>query len=212
MTQPFYISSTFHTAWSIFKKQWWQVLIVVFCAYFLSTIVSQIVASTTRDNAMLKGILSVIITIANMVISMGAIKYLLAVARKQESPFSLVWSAAPLTVKYILGNILYVLIVIAGLLLLVVPGIYWAIKYSYIPYLIIDKGIGPMAAMKLSGKMTAGIKLDLLGFGAASIVVLYAGLIALLVGIFVTFPVVLIAQLLVYDMALARATESDTKN
>jgi uncharacterized membrane protein len=38
-----------------------------------------------------------------------------------------------------------------GMVLLVVPGIYLAVRYQFMPYLIIDKGMQPMDALRAAG-------------------------------------------------------------
>ena len=56
------------------------------------------------------------------------------------------------------------LIVLAGFILLIIPGIIWSIKYQYMIYLVIDKNMGIRESMKLSAAMTDGVKWDLLAF------------------------------------------------
>ncbi|MEK6223814.1 MAG: hypothetical protein N2A97_02985, partial [Thermodesulfobacteriales bacterium] len=54
--------------------------------------------------------------------------------------------------KFLLGYVLYTLLVVVGFLLLIVPGIYLAIKYQYVQYLIVDKNMDVIEAFKESGK------------------------------------------------------------
>jgi len=44
--------------------------------------------------------------------------------------------------------------IVVGLISLIVPGIIWAIKYMFIPLLIVDKGMGVQETMTASDKMT----------------------------------------------------------
>jgi len=99
----------------------------------------------------------------------------------------------------ILGATLLIgLIVIGGLILLIVPGIYWGIKYMFVPMLIIDKDLGIGEAMGESAKMTEGKKLALFGFGFAALGVMLLGAIALGVGVLVAMPVVWLATVYLY--------------
>ncbi|MCX6808778.1 MAG: hypothetical protein NTW50_03885 [Candidatus Berkelbacteria bacterium] len=80
----------------------------------------------------------------------------------------------------VLGAALLIgLIVMAGLVLLVVPGIFWGLKYMFTVILIIDKDLGIREAMAESAKMTAGIKFPLFGFCLASLGVMILGAIVL---------------------------------
>jgi hypothetical protein len=45
--------------------------------------------------------------------------------------------------------------------MLVVPGIYFALKYKFYDYLIVDKGMGPVETIKRSGVLTEGVKRNL---------------------------------------------------
>lgn len=66
--------------------------------------------------------------------------------------------------KYLAGSIIYMLLVGAGFIFFILPGIYFALKYQFYGYLIIDKGMGPIAALKESSKMTDGFKKNLIEF------------------------------------------------
>jgi len=74
------------------------------------------------------------------------------------------FSSYPLVINYIIASILYGLMVIVGLIFLIVPGIYLAIKHQFYTYLIVDKGMGPIEAIKESGRITKGALWNLLGF------------------------------------------------
>jgi hypothetical protein len=99
---------------------------------------------------------------------------------------------------YLIASILYVLIVLGGLLLLIVPGIVWAIKYSLYSFYIVDKKLSPMDAIRASGKATSGHKWHLLGFYLTMIGVNLVGLLALVVGLVATIPTTLVAHAAVY--------------
>ncbi|RJP35291.1 MAG: hypothetical protein C4536_01140 [Actinobacteria bacterium] len=66
--------------------------------------------------------------------------------------------------RYLLGLFLYSLIFIGGLLLLIVPGIIWAVKYQFFGYFIVDKGMKPVEALTRSGQLTMGKKGQILAF------------------------------------------------
>lgn len=100
--------------------------------------------------------------------------------------------------RIFLGTLLYMLIVVGGLILLIVPGIMWAIKYQFIIQLIVDKDMQVMDALRTSGKMTEGVKGQLFVFALKCFGIMLLGFIALGVGIFVAVPVVWLASVYVY--------------
>ena len=71
--------------------------------------------------------------------------------------------------RYVFTWILYFLIVIAGSLLLVIPGIIWGIRYALAPHAVIVEGLGVRQALSRSSALTDGRKSQIfsheLGFG-----------------------------------------------
>jgi len=91
--------------------------------------------------------------------------------------------------RFFFTNLAYGLIVLAGLVLLIVPGIIWGIKYMFAPYIVVDRGAGVGDALKESGRITYGHKWQLLWLGLALLGLNMLGFLALLVGLLVTIPV-----------------------
>lgn len=101
-------------------------------------------------------------------------------------------------INYILGYILYMIIVVIGVFLLIVPGVIWGIKYSFMFYIMVDQKVGPLKAFEMSGQMTDGIKMDLFVLYLVYVLIIVAGLLALFIGIFVAIPVMMMAHAYVY--------------
>ena len=76
----------------------------------------------------------------------------------------------------------------SGLCCLIVPGIIVAYMFLYVGYLIIDRGLGPIAALSESRVVTDGYKMDLFLFSLAVALVNIIGVVCLFVGLFVTIP------------------------
>lgn len=131
-------------------------------------------------------------------VDIGLIKIALKFHGNQKPVFGDLFSGTKVFWQYIAGSILYGLIVIAGFLLLIIPGIIWSIKFQYYSYLIIDKGLGPVEALKQSSKITQGIKWDLFVFNLALIGVIVLGFLALFIGLFWAVPTNMLATAYVY--------------
>ena len=96
----------------------------------------------------LNGIISLISQVTSAIISMGLITVSLRFCDGDKGEFSDLFSCVPLLINYLVGSILYVLIMAGGTLLLVVPGIIWMIKFQFFTYLIVDRKLGPVKALK----------------------------------------------------------------
>lgn len=101
-------------------------------------------------------------------------------------------------IKFIFSSILYILIVIGGLILLIVPGIMWAMKYQFMSYLIIEKDMGIMDALRKSGEITNGHKMNLFAFSILLALIQILGVLALGVGLFAAIPTTMMAMVYVY--------------
>ncbi len=111
--------------------------------------------------------------------------------------------------KILGANILLCLIIGIGFALLIVPGMYWALKYSMTINLIVDKDMDIMEAMKESARMTNGIKWPLFGFMLTCLGVTILGLLCLGVGSLVAVPVVWLATAYIYRNLLVNSTEEN---
>lgn len=133
-----------------------------------------------------------------IIIEIGIIKIFLKIIDGKKFAFGDLFGYTGLFFNYILTYILYSLIILGGLILLIVPGIIWAIKYCFSIYLAIDKKMKPMEAIKRSGEMTQGIKWELLIFWLTMLGLNILGALLLMVGLLVTVPVTGLAFIHIY--------------
>ena len=182
------------------------VILVVATNIFLSSFPTFISEKTPMVVAAAAGTMSWIIL---MLIEMGTMQISLKTVDDRGLRFSDLWSASPVLVSYIAGSALYALAVAVGLALLVVPGVYLAIRLQFYGYLIIDKGMGAIEALQKSGNLTQGIKLDLFLFGLGLMALNILGALALGVGLFITIPMTWIASAYVYRRLQMQADNED---
>lgn len=100
--------------------------------------------------------------------------------------------------SYVVGTLVYGLIVVLGLILFILPGIYLAIRLQYVPYLIIDKNMRPLDAISESYAITQGNTFNLAFLGVVIGVINIVGALCLLVGLFATVPTGLVAMAYAY--------------
>jgi hypothetical protein len=83
----------------------------------------------------------------------------------------------------VLANLLVGAIIIAGILVFIIPGIIFACKLAFVPYLVMDKKLEVIEAVKTSWNMTRGHALTIFLMGLLSIPIAILGLILIIVGI-----------------------------
>lgn len=208
MEKHFSIGEAVKFGWEGMKRHFWLFAGLIVLAFVISSVVTLLIPC--QSNAMMmQGTDSVIEMkqcfwpslfhyLVNVLFLIGFTHVSLKVARGDKPQFADFWNRFGLYFKMFGANILYTLIVLGGLILLVVPGIYWAIKYAFYPYMVVDKGAGPIEALKLSGKATHGVKWDLLGWFIVAILISIAGFLVVFVGLLAALPIVWIAQAYIY--------------
>ncbi len=144
--------------------------------------------------------------IIKIIVDIGLIKIALDFVDGKKPEFMDLFKHYNLFVKYFLGSILYGLIVGIGLILLVVPGIILMIRLQFYSYLIIDKGLGPIEALKSSWQLTKDSGMNLFLYGLAVLGVILLGVLALIIGIFVAIPVTMLATAYIYRKLAIRTT------
>jgi len=85
----------------------------------------------------------------------------------------------------VLANLLVIVIVIIGFILLIIPGIIFACKLVFTPYLVVDRKMDVIEAVKESWRMTNGHAWKVFLIGLLAILIGIAGLICFGVGIII---------------------------
>ncbi|RJQ19298.1 MAG: DUF975 family protein [Nitrospiraceae bacterium] len=132
------------------------------------------------------------------VIQMGLIKVSLKFCDGIKGQMDDLLSSFDRLPAFIAGSMVYALIIIGGLMLFIVPGVIWGIRFSMFPYFILEKGLGPIEALKASGETTAGAKWDLFLLWLLLGLINLAGVIVFVIGLFVTIPVAMVAYTYAY--------------
>lgn len=96
-------------------------------------------------------------------------------------------------------------VIVPAALLLAVPAIFLSFRLLYVGYLVVDRGLGPIAALKESWAITDGQAIWLFLFSMAIVALNLLGLVAILIGLLVTIPMTLMASAYVYRQLSPRA-------
>lgn len=153
-------------------------------------------------------ILSILAFIMGILVNIAQVKIGLRYCDGQKADFPDLYEGYPKFVDVLIGGILYGLLVLAGLILFIIPGIYWGIRYHFFVYLIIDRDMSPVEAIKKSGDMTRGIWWHLFVFWLAIIGINLIGAILCCVGLLFTIPITLVAIAYVYRTLLSETPQA----
>ena len=169
---------------------------------FISLFSSSLSKAVSPQRELLVYLLFYVVSfIINLVIGMGILKIGLEFIDGRKPSFKTLFYYKPI-VKYFVGTLLQEIIVIVGFILLIIPGVIFATRLQYTSYLIVDKDLGPLEAIKKSWAITKGNTWNLFFFGILLVLINLLGLICLVLGLFITVPLTMLATVFVYRKLL----------
>lgn len=186
-------------------------VVLLIIALLIENLPGIIARSVRNDFPVISSVLYLAGWFLGFVVQMGLIKVCLKFCDGIKGQLDDLLSSFELLATFIASSILYFLIILGGLILLIVPGIIWAIKFSLYGYFIVDKKLGPVQALKASAEATAGAKRDLFLFGLLLLLINLAGALFFLIGLFATIPVSMIAYAYVYRKLSMGKEETEPK-
>lgn len=143
--------------------------------------------------------------IFSVILGMGYIYVTILTARGESFDVKDIVKPASQFWKYLGASLVYALIVVAGLVLLIVPGVILMIRLGFYKYLIVDKkDISIGQAMRESMIITKGVTWKLFLFTILLGLVNILGFLCFVAGLLVTIPLSAIAFAYVYDKLLRR--------
>ncbi|MBY0110849.1 hypothetical protein K2Y00_02490 [Patescibacteria group bacterium] len=144
-------------------------------------------------------LLSLVSVYINIVLNnMGVTQFYLRAHENTETlTVKDLWAPRPFW-KYVFTTILVAFAFLLGIILLIVPGIIAMLMFGMSLYLVMDRGMDPVPAMKESARITKGNRWRLLGLYAAILGLNIVGMLLLVVGLLVTVPVTMLAAVHAY--------------
>lgn len=201
--------------WSI-MKQHLGFFILLLIVLLIADYTPSFLLNIGGDSLLMIFLIQLVGLVWGTLLKLGMIHISLRFLDGQKPTIGELFGQSALLGQGILLSILYGLIVLGGTLLFIIPGIVWALKYSQAFYLLVDKKITATEALKMSGSLMNGAKLEFFGFGIVAGFVVLAGLLALVLGLFAAIPTVMIAYAYVYRHLLKStpiiATTQNTVN
>lgn len=219
--QKFSIKEAFKAGWNAFKK--YPALIIGISIVTVSVLlVFNSLSNSMTDGGRTFTFPGLIVWLANIaiqiIISLGLVKISLKLLHHEKPHFSDLFTEYKKGLQYLGASILFFLVVggipavflilgalnnsqimiILGRLLFFLSSIFIGLRLMFYSYLIVDKNFGAIDSLKKSYKITQGQIPGLFLFTLASLAVVILGALAILAGLFVAIPVVMVASAYVY--------------
>jgi uncharacterized membrane protein len=186
--------------WETFKQRPWILIGALFLCMLLPSVPNMLVSHPLPEPGqplppptaadLIAGLSSMAIGVLT---SLGATTFALRAHDNIATvKFSDLWNPEPFW-RFLGAEILVALILTAGFILLVIPGIIASLGLSFVTFLVVDRAARPIEAIKESWRITKGHKWQLFLLIVSLLLLNVLGLIALFVGLLVTVPITWLA-------------------
>jgi len=199
--------------------------------FTLASVVLTPLQTYFSDQPVVSMILAILSIALALIVDLGFMKIMLNTYDKKPADFPDLFRSYDLSPRYFLCTVLYFLLIlivalIPGViafrvfdigeaandlgiieiliiaLLLLLPIIYFSLKFYFFGYFIIDQEAGPIEALKRSAQLTKGQLWPLFLLFLAILGIILLGFVALFVGLFVAYPVAILTTTYVYRKLL----------
>ncbi len=200
------IDEAIQFGWQIMKKNFFFFVGIMFFIIAIQLVPAILANFNYSENFFSSDIALIIIylftVVVGIIVGMGVIKLSLNFCDNKKNSFSTLFSQYRLFFIYLLSTIIYSIIVLLGFIFLIIPGVYFAIRFAFFEYFIIDKKMGIIKSLKESWRVTKGNFWGILAFSFIAIIINILGALSLLLGLFVTIPITMIAWAFIYRKLL----------
>lgn len=188
----------FSRTWTIFKDQWGMCLLVLFLVFLFNVFVGNALSFGGRflglaaNSPQLAQILSSLGSLAgwllNIWIGIGQALIFLSMARGDPVELGQLFAGGPYFLRILAASIIAGFAFMAGLLLLIVPGIFLALMFWPFYWIIVDRNAGVLDSFRLAQRITEGNKATVFVLAVVAVALTIVSMIPCGLGLLFTVP------------------------
>jgi hypothetical protein len=196
------VGGVYSHGWNILKADFWTLLLIGFVAWLLTFVIGSALGRASGGSQFLSFVYQLLV---GSPIGFGAAyAWLRAVRGTRPEVGDLFMPFQRCYVSAVIAGLLTEIIIAVGFILLIVPGIILAVRLSFVAFLVVDEGRGPVEALSESWRRTSGYSWTILGAALLAILIVIVGLILLVVGSIPATMLVYLAFASLYAAVTAR--------
>lgn len=190
-------------------KKYANFIIGAVITYFVLAVLPQVffTLNAPQNPTTKTEITSLILTMVQVFLSLGFTKIILFLAEDKYVEVSDMFNNFNIFLSYFVSSFLYGIAIFLGTILLILPGIWVAIRFQFYPYFIIEEGSSSFDALRLSYEYTTGFTLELFILGVVVVVLNAIGVLFFGIGIILTYPLTTMAVAVVYKGLIEESPE-----
>ncbi len=208
------VSGVFDHSWKILKRYFPELLLLILIQMLLSIPIGlgSMFFTHQFSGTFTNGLFNLVYGVLVMMpLSYGTSWVFLKAVRGEPFRVTDIFFAYQQFGNVLLANILVTLIVFAGFIMLIVPGIIFACKLSFVPYLVMDEKMDAADAVRKSWNMTKGYTGTIFLMGIVSFFIGLGGLICFIIGIFPAIIWISLAFATIYMVVSAKSISAGEK-
>lgn len=195
-----------HYGWETFKKRPWFLVGATVVMLILSWVVGSINAESGDTFIQIFSI-SVAALIVQTFIDMGLTNFTLKAGDDIGTvELSDLWHPHSFW-SFLVATFLTGVVVVLGLIAFIIPGIILALMFFFVKFLVIDRDMNPVDAMKESIRITKGNRFELLVLALLVLVLNVVGALCIGLGLLISVPVTSLALMRAYRLLEHEANE-----
>lgn len=216
MESKFTISEVLKTSWKATKSQIWILVGLVVAYTIIQGILTSIGEPIYNPNTQQLNITTtsciiwVISFIVSLLFELGYIKNCFQALDDYEPQFSAYGIQAKKIVTYFIAYIIFCIVIIIGVILFIVPGVYLALRLQFFAAAIVEENAGIIESFQKSWEITKGSSLKLFLTALASLLIILIGFILLFIGVFVALPLCVVIYCYLYRKLNVYVPQEDT--
>lgn len=189
MGPKFLISEVCSTSWQRTKAQIW-VLSGLMIGLSIISFTLGAFAMPMQQSVVGMIVINLISCIISSVFALGYLKNIFQALDGEEPQFSAYGQQARKIITYLIAIILMGIIVVLGICLFIIPGIYLALRLQFYAAFIVEEDAGIIESLQRSWDITRGQGMSLFMLMLAMVGLCILGVILLGIGIFVAMPLI----------------------
>lgn len=188
MKRQLVISEVLLSAWKGLKAEFW-LLTGLIIGYVIISLLLVLFIPDLKENISITAItIMILMYVFSIIFLLGYTKNLFQALDHEEPQFSAYGRQSLKIITFFISYVLYLIVVVLGTILFIVPGIYLALRLQFFTAFIVDENSGAIESFKRSWEITKGQMAPLIALALITAGFLLLGILTLTIGIFIAIP------------------------
>lgn len=181
------------------KKKFWLFFLFILTYLAINILLGEVLDPDSK-NPVISNIWGVVSLLVSVLFTLWITNISLIVVWWEKLKYSDLFNKIKYFWYFLVSYIIYIIIVVWGFVLFIVPGIYRATRFSFYQYFILDKKYSPKEALKASRAITKGKFRDVFSYTLILWLINILWFMCFMVWLLWTFPMTMVARAKMYKV------------